>query len=245
MQGAGRRSAMSMDRPHTILFDAVGTIIYPDPDVLAVYHRCGQQHGSRLTRDTVKDRFGRLRRTIFQSELTPDTTQPDVARFEFPSSQQAEMELWRNLVEQLFLDIPDTEALFAQLWQHFANPDHWRVYQDVRGCWESLRQAGIEIGIASNFDNRLEPILAGLGLNDLASRVFHSAQLGFRKPDLRFYRAIETSWPSPSRLMVGDDYLNDFVAPRMCGWQSIQLVRQKTRRTTDSIDHLGELITIL
>ncbi|MCH2182654.1 MAG: HAD-IA family hydrolase [Mariniblastus sp.] len=242
MQSTGQPPGMPMDRPRSILFDAVGTIIYPDPDVLAVYHRLGQQHGSQLAKDVVESRFKRLRRTVFQSELTGDSTQQDLSRFEFPSSQQGEKKLWQDLVQHLFSDISETEPLFDQLWQHFADPDHWRVYQDVPECWASLQQAGIAIGVASNFDNRLEPILAGLGLNDLASQVFHSAQLGFRKPDLRFYRAIEATWPSSSILMVGDDYLNDYLAPRLCGWQSLQLVRQKERRTTNSINSLENLV---
>ena len=233
---------MQSERPIFVLFDAVGTIIYPDPDVLSVYHQFGRQHGSQLSIEVISTRFSLLRRKLFQSEMTGDSTQHALSRFEFPSSQQIEQQLWRDLVQQLFTDIADSKSLFEQLWEHFANPGHWRVYEDVSSCWKSLQEQGIGIAIASNFDRRLEPICHELGLNGEKCQLFCSADLGFRKPDLRFYRAIEQSLPFQSLLMVGDDYINDYVAPRLCGWQSLQLVRQKKRRTTDSIDSLSELI---
>ena len=232
---------MQSERPIFVLFDAVGTIIYPDPGVLSVYHQFGKQHGSQLSIEVISTRFSLLRRKLFQSEMTGDSTQHDLSRFEFPSSQQIEQQLWRDLVQQLFTDMADSNSLFEQLWKHFANPGHWRVYEDVQCCWESLQEKGIGIGIASNFDHRLVPICNALGLNEKNSRLFFSADLGFRKPDLRFYRAIEHSLSSESLLMVGDDYINDYVAPRLCGWQSLQLVRQKKRQTTESMDSLSEL----
>jgi len=232
---------MQSERPIFVLFDAVGTIIYPDPGVLSVYHQFGKQHGSQLSIEVITKRFSLLRRKLFQSEMTGDSTQHDLPQFEFPSSQQIEQQLWRDLVQQLFTDISDSNSLFEQLWKHFANPGHWRVYEDVPCCWESLKEQGIGIAIASNFDRRLVPICNELGLNENNSRLFFSADLGFRKPDPRFYRAIEQSLPSEPLLMVGDDYINDYVAPRLCGWQSLQLVRQKKRRTTDSIDSLSGL----
>lgn len=233
---------MQSEKRFFVLFDAVGTLIYPDPDVLLVYHRFGQSHGSQLSIEAITARFSRLRRKIFQSETTGDSTHHDLSRFEFPSSQQIEQQLWRDLVQQLFTDVVDCNALFDELWEHFSRPCHWRVYEDVQSCWESLQEQGIGIGIASNFDKRLKPICRELGLNGENCQLFCSAGLGFRKPDLRFYRAIEQSLPFQSLLMVGDDYINDYVAPRLCGWQSLQLVRQKKRQTTESIDSLVELI---
>ena len=40
-----------------VFFDAVGTLIHPEPSAATVYHSVGMRHGSRLDHATVKARF--------------------------------------------------------------------------------------------------------------------------------------------------------------------------------------------
>ena len=67
--------------------------------------------------------------------------------------------------------------------------------------------AGIKLGLVSNFDTRLRPLLAGLGLTNLFDTIIVSAEEGFEKPNpLLFERACERMGVLPHQTVhVGDD----------------------------------------
>src|SRR5947208_1330280 len=52
-----RRMGRQLDGVRVVVFDAVGTLIYPDPAAPEVYARIGRKYGSRLGADTVAPRF--------------------------------------------------------------------------------------------------------------------------------------------------------------------------------------------
>ena len=78
------------------------------------------------------------------------------------------------------------------------------------------------IAIASNFDDRLPQILKGLRPLSGCQHVFWSSQIGFAKPDLRFFRYIERSLNlRPHQLlMIGDSEMADFGGARQAGWKA-------------------------
>jgi putative hydrolase of the HAD superfamily len=59
------------------------------------------------------------------------------------------------------------------------------------------------------------------------NRCFISSGVGFRKPSPQFFHAVQTQLglPPGAILMVGDDYENDLVAARACGWQAVLVNR--------------------
>ncbi len=228
-----------MNRPHTIvLFDAVGTVIKPNPGVADVYYRLGQKHGSRLSHRQIKQRISESRRKYFnvgesaQSRFN-DSSLSFPALDELSSDDSIEREMWQQLVYDVFLELDSPADLFDDLWGHFEEPGHWEVYSDVEACWWALQQHGIEIGLASNFDSRLASIVQSLHPLSSADYVFCSSQIGFRKPSPLFFQQIEeaikcvSDEPSqqPVILMVGDDFENDCVAPRLAGWNAVWLNR--------------------
>src|SRR5205823_3691320 len=84
----------------------------------------------------------------------------------------------------------NSDTLFDSLWQHFAAPASWRIYDDVAALAE-LRRRGYRIGIASNFDSRLLAIAAAYPPLAICDAIFVSSSVGFTKPDRRFFRAVE------------------------------------------------------
>jgi putative hydrolase of the HAD superfamily len=189
-----------------VLFDAVGTLITPDPPLAEAYHAAGLRFGSRHTVEAIRLRF----RSAFQRQEAWDAD-PAVAH---RTSASREVQRWRTIVGDVFDDVSDGEALFQSLWQHFARPAHWRVYDDVAECWERLTAAGFPLGIASNFDDRLDAICDAHALLSTCRR-FVSSQIGYKKPSSEFFRFIERSLDLPPEqiLLVGDDLENDFQAP--------------------------------
>jgi putative hydrolase of the HAD superfamily len=210
----GRRSAGTVLR--AVLFDAVGTLIAPDPPVIEAYHTAGLGFGSSLPAETIGLRF----RSAFARQETLD------AEASHRTSEARELARWRTIVAEVFDDVPDTEALFQTLWRHFAEPGHWRVYDDAAECWQRLAESGFFIGIASNFDARLEAICQGHEL--LAGRpCFISSHMGYKKPAPEFFRFIEQRLElRPDEiLLVGDDLENDYLAAQAAGWQALLLSR--------------------
>jgi putative hydrolase of the HAD superfamily len=202
-----------------IVFDAVGTLIYADPPVAEVYHLAGWQHGSELSRDEVARRF---RAAFTQSEAGEDLTRP-------ATSESHERQRWQQIVATVFDDVPDPGGpLFRQLLQHFAQPEHWRMFDDAAAVLDELAGRGIRLAIASNFDRRLHSICHGHAPLRRCERCFISSEVGHPKPDRRFFAAIESQLGlSPAELLlVGDDWTNDILGARAAGWQTVWLSRK-------------------
>ena len=220
-----------------VLFDAVGTLIYADPPVVGVYEDAGRRFGSRLDARQIAAHF----RRALAAELGPadDLRRP-------PTSEANELARWRRIVAAVFPDVPPAAAqsLFDSLWQHFAQPTSWRSYPDVEPALRQLRQRGPRLGIASNFDGRLLEIAAKMPELAPCEQVFVSSQVGFSKPDPRFFAAVAAHLAAPPSqiLLVGDDWLADVQGARAAGWQAVFLDRHAGGATTEpAISSLREL----
>jgi putative hydrolase of the HAD superfamily len=225
-----------------VLFDAVGTLIAPRPSVAEVYHAVGQRHGSRLSPDDVARRF--------HDALAVHGAMRCAARCptDWTTSPAREREAWRDVVGRVFDDVPQcVEAIFSALWDHFAAPTSWQVDPEVAPLWRQLRQSGLRFGISSNFDDRLNEICRQLDPLAEAEVVFHSAQLGARKPGRAFFDAIQRQLglPPSALMMVGDDWSADYYGALQAGWQAVWLDRNAApdaRRLPHRITQLGQLV---
>lgn len=201
-----------------VLFDAVGTLIYPRPSVAVAYTAAGRHCGSRRGADEVAARF---RAALAAGEHARRTHEA------WQTSEAAERQLWRAIVDHVFDDVADREPLFAALWEHFARPQHWALYDDVAGAWQALAGAGLQVALASNFDSRLHAVCEGLPPLDRCARRYVSSEVGFRKPGPAFFRAVERSLELEPRqiLLVGDDWENDVLGGSRAGWRVAWLDR--------------------
>ena len=196
--------------------DLVGTLIYPDPPVAAVYRAAGERHGVPLAEPEVKRRFAEaFRRSSFGR-----------------GSDVEHKGLWRAIVEAVFRLEPDScGPLFDELWKHFSLPSAWRAFDDARPSIAKLLANGFEVAVASNFDRRIEPILRGHQLWD-DIHVFWSSELRASKPDERFFRAIEVAVGVDAAhcLMVGDSLDNDYRGAVAAGWSALLVDRSPGKR---------------
>lgn len=198
----------------TVFFDAVKTIIAPEPNAPEVYAQAGRRYGSQLKQTEIVRRFAQAFRKHFQ-----DTGSP----YEQPASEKGDQLRWRRIVGDVF-QADFQPQLFEELWQHFAQPGSWRVLPNVSETIGELQSKGFAIGIASNFDSRICEICRELFPMIPAERVFYSTQLGFAKPDVRFYKQIESRMNGISfgcPLMIGDNWSFDVDAARRAGWRAV------------------------
>ncbi|MBX7166128.1 MAG: HAD family hydrolase [Pirellulales bacterium] len=233
-------------RVAAVLFDAVGTLIRPRPSVAEAYAAAAQRWDLQVDPATVLARF----RRAFDAEEDIDRLAGDGA-----TSELRERRRWQSIVAAVFPDAADPTALFAQLWDHFARPEHWVLDPDVAPLFARLRAAGLIVGVASNFDERLLALVRAWPATAEVP-VFVSSQLGKRKPHRGFYASIaqQLALPAQRLLMVGDDWENDVQGAQAAGWRAVYLRRpdrgaaavyqpsQTTERCVTSLAALADLL---
>lgn len=220
------------------MLDAVGTLIRPDPGVAAAYHAAGLRHGADLptieiqqrfqsaiarhsVRNFARNRTGELSGpVVFENDAQPDETL-------LATDPENERQRWRSIVSHVFADHgAKREAIFNDLWEHFAQPGNWRPFDDAVPLVRELQRRGYQVGVASNFDERLPPIIDHY-FSRFDLPVYVSSRLASVKPSRRFFQEIERreSRPAADFLLVGDDPENDYHAARAAGWQACLIDR--------------------
>jgi putative hydrolase of the HAD superfamily len=198
-----------------VAFDAVGTLITPDPPVAAVYAAAGRRHGSRHTPDDITPRF----RAAVRAEEDRDRAagwRTDPAR---------EVDRWRRIVATVLDDVAEPGACFRDLWDHFARPTAWRCLPGVGPVLTELAERGLAVGLASNFDSRLHAVAAGLPNLAAIGPVVVSAEVGWRKPAAAFFAALVRAFGcrADDVLLVGDDFENDYGGATTAGLRAVLL----------------------
>lgn len=202
----------TLDRLDGLVFDAVGTLIVPADDVARVYADVGRRFGICDAPEIIWERF---RQAFLREEAIDEQAGWHV-------DESREFQRWRSIVQGALPGSSDD--CFQSLFDHYAQPDAWQVVPGAAEVLESLQQRGLRLGMASNFDARLEAITARLpGLQAVARRLVISSRVGVRKPDPRFFAHVATCLGvAPARLgYLGDDLRNDFMGSQQAGFSSI------------------------
>ncbi|KAG6973050.1 hypothetical protein JG688_00003689, partial [Phytophthora aleatoria] len=153
---------------------------------------------------------------------------------------------WRELVLNVMkrADVADCVAVNAEqserftrdLYAHFARPEAWTVYDDVRPALESLQSLNVPMGVISNFDERLEPLLVGLELRNFFDVVTTSFSQPHMKPHASIFHSTfrqmqrEEGDVEPNRFLhVGDHLSKDYKAAKDLGAHALLLWRNKQK----------------
>lgn len=226
-----------------VLFDAVGTLIYPQPPVTEVYYKIGKRYASRQSRSeiarTFRQAFSRGEHFRPASEAELDESSAGVSSLDRPpTDNENERCRWKRIVSEVFHDVPHADGpLFASLWDHFAQCGNWSLFDDVAHVWSRLESHKFVLGVASNFDDRLVSICGGIPPLDRCRHLFWSAAIGFPKPSPRFFLDVQRRLGlEPQQiLLVGDDLVNDYQGARAVGWTALLLNREADRTTSAEI----------
>jgi putative hydrolase of the HAD superfamily len=223
-----------LSRISCVAFDAVGTLIFPDPPVAEVYARVGRTHGSPLSEQQVRVRF----REAFCAEFGGKTT----------TSEPEERAAWRRIVESIF-ELDDIEPCFEELFAHFGRAESWRCFPDVAETVQQLSKRGYRLAVASNFDRRLHAICDGHAeLRGFSARVI-SSEIGYFKPCSAFFHALleQVNCQRHEVLMVGDDWQNDISGPLNIGMPAVFLDRAPMEAISakDGVPVISSLLGLL
>ncbi|MCS6866574.1 MAG: HAD-IA family hydrolase [Gemmataceae bacterium] len=197
-----------------IYFDAVGTLLFPEPPAPVVYAQTAQRHGLGISAEDVRGRFW----TAYQLEEHADRAS------NWQTNEDRERLRWYRIVTQSLAGVANPEQCYRELFDHFAAPHSWRLAPGVLATLTQLQKRGIELGLGSNYDDRLRKVLSGFPeLAGLHDRVVISAEVGIRKPGRGFFEeaARRASRHPHELLFVGDDRLNDYEGAVQAGWHAI------------------------
>ncbi|MGJ8726525.1 MAG: HAD-IA family hydrolase [Roseibacillus sp.] len=202
-----------------ISLDAAGTLFDLSEPVGEVYTRFAHQEGFALLPAEVEKRF----RAAFKASPAPSYDGDS-------DGHTAERSWWRALVLQA-TEIPPSEAferLFHQLFAHYEKPSAWQLYPDTLPFLEKA-SAKYRLAVVSNFDDRLHPILDGLGLSPFFEIAISSSLAQSQKPDSRIFERLlkELALPPEEVLHIGDSLKADYEGALQVGMKAFHLQRAK------------------
>jgi putative hydrolase of the HAD superfamily len=214
-----------------IFFDAVGTLIHPEPPAATVYAAVGHRYGSRLTEPEIGARF----LTAFFRQEAHDMAAG------LRTSEERERQRWRDIVGEVLDDVSDKERCFEDLFTHFSRPEAWRAEPAIGNVLNALAHSYV-VGVASNYDARLHSVLRGLPEFRQVQHVIISSEVGWRKPAPQFFEAlcVRVGLRPAEILFVGDDHVNDYGGARAAGLSAVLITKGDTG-TAEMVRTLLEL----
>jgi putative hydrolase of the HAD superfamily len=198
-----------------VTFDVGGTLIQPWPSVGHIYAEVGARFG-------LEGFSAALLNRRFVNAWN--------ARRDFDYSRAA----WRGVVNATFAGLspePPSRACFEALYERFGHARAWRIFDDVLPALAELKSRDFRLGLISNWDERLRPLLDELGLLSRFDAVAISHETGQTKPAPGIFNWIAARLDvSPQCVLhVGDDPAEDVIGARAAGMQSLLLDRQAAR----------------
>ena len=118
----------------------------------------------------------------------------------------------------------------AQLFR-ICSTEYIRLYPKVLESLQLLRQKGYRLWLLSNAQEMFTTYeLNHLGLADAFEGIYISSRFGYRKPDIRFFRALleEHHLDSSKCLMIGNDRQTDIAGAKAAGLDTFYMHTELT-----------------
>jgi putative hydrolase of the HAD superfamily len=200
-------------RLRAVFFDVGGTLIHPWPSVGAVYAAAACRHGLTVTPAQMENAFRESWAALKRPGLT-------VSRKDW----------WRELVFRALGQ--ENEACFEELFEQFARAEAWRIYPDVDETLREARARGLHIGVISNWDERLRPLLREIGLTSRFDSLTVSCEVGVEKPNAPIFlaalRAADVS--AHEARHIGDSYSEDVRGAEAVGMRAVLVNRNSDNK---------------
>jgi putative hydrolase of the HAD superfamily len=229
-------------RFRAVFFDAGETLVHPAPSFPELFARVVTEQGyprepvaisDGLT--MVSDEFRRASR-----EQALWTTTPERSR-----------RFWLGVYDRFLevLDLPRKDGLADTLYAAFTDRANYAAFDDVRPSLLGLGEAGLTLGVISNYEAWLEDLLADLDLATLLPIRVVSGIEGVEKPDPAIFRlAVERAGlPVEEVVYVGDVPDFDYEPAAALGMFPVLIDRRERHpgfdgvRVTDLRDLIGVL----
>ena len=140
---------------------------------------------------------------------------------------------------------PPSKTFFPKLYERFAQARAWRVFDDVAPTLAALRERGLKLGVISNWDDRLRPLLESLRFTDWFDSIVVSCEVGASKPAVAVFETAvqQLGVPADAILHVGDSFEMDVEGARNAGLNAVQIERNASH--TAGIKSLRDLASLV
>ena len=207
-------------RPRALLLDAMGTLIGLRNPLGSTYASLAAEHGRCLDAEAVTRAFAAVYRGA------PPLAFPGL---EGSALDGAERRWWADRIDAVLERVgqpPAPPELHRALFDRFADPGLWRVYDDVPAALARWHQQGLRLAVVSNFDQRLDPLLEALKLRPWLDAVVISSRAGAAKPSARpFHLALEKLQVEPHQAWHLGDSPEDLAGARAAGVRCVLVQR--------------------
>jgi putative hydrolase of the HAD superfamily len=127
------------------------------------------------------------------------------------ANEERAVGIWQTLYEHLcgLIGIPQLGAQIAKIgYKRFLDPSSWALFDDVLPTLSALKSRNITLGLISNWDNSLESIIKGMGLESYFDIIISSATVGLYKPQPEIFElALSKTGACASESMHIGDHL--------------------------------------
>jgi putative hydrolase of the HAD superfamily len=202
-----------------VFFDLAGTLIH-------VRGGLGQQYAD-IAREFGANPDPRAIESVFAQAFQAAGPMP------VRDAAAAERAFWKDVVRGVYdrveagMSASIFDRYFDRLFDHFAGVEAWDIYPDVEPTLDRLERAGFILGLITNFDQRVIPLLRALGLDRFFSTVVIPARAGAAKPHpgIFEYALAQHGLDPREAVQVGDSLEDDVAGARAAGWEAVLLDR--------------------
>lgn len=221
-----------------VFFDAGETLLAPHPSHHELFAMVLNERGFDTSPQEVERTF---------SDMAPSfvAVMDRMAVKSWSISREASLEFWGRIYAEALerLSVPDpNQALFEALYERYTRYESYRLFPECIPTLRAVRDAGLYVGLISNFEEWLEGMLIEMEVAHLFDLMVISGKEGIEKPDPAIFQmALNRSGFLPaSALYVGDHPRLDFEAARSVGMEAV-LIDRKNHHP----DFAGERISSL
>lgn len=228
-----------------VFFDAGDTILRPHPSFPEIFAGVCRAEGHDVTPEAAERAQEKLAPHLMDLEVDDDD--PDAAPYAGSVfSAEQSRRFWTYLYKRMMreLGIEDDE-LPTRLFAKFTDTSSYKLFDDVIPVFHELRDAGLRLGLISNFERWLEELIVELDVGHLFDAVTISGIAGVEKPDPAIFELAlqEAGVSARDAVYVGDSPVLDAKPAAGVGMKVVLIDR--ARRYPDStwprIESLKEL----
>lgn len=100
-----------------------------------------------------------------------------------------------------------------------------QLFDGVLDVFDAIKSKKGKIGIITDGRSKTQRAkLKSLGILEYLEGLVISGEIGFEKPSLANFRAIENSIIGKDYFYIADNLKKDFIAPNLLGWKSVALI---------------------
>lgn len=235
MNGLGYNDITSMIK--AVFFDLYYTLVCYDPPPEEIQSRVLQELGINIKPEA-------LRRPLF---VANEFIYNELARIPLtkrsPEGRAALFAQYQGIMLKEAGIAASKQLITALLGKAQQVKSKLVLYADVMPVLKDLKSRGLMLGLISNMDSDVTPILADLGLDAVLQIVVTSREVGYSKPQPEIFQAAlrQGGVPASVAAYIGDQYSIDMLGAKNAAIKGILLDRGNFQEAVSDFPRIQDL----